>query len=322
MPSDGDPPTARDDARRVAVVDLGSNTTRLLIADVRDRAVTELDRRTEITGLGSGVDQSGRLSDDAVARVEEALAAYREAIDAAEVDRTVALATSAVRDASNGEDFRARLRKRFSFDVSAISGEEEARKTFLGATSRRAVDAGPVTVIDVGGGSTELVIGVAGAEPTFIVSTQAGSVRQTDRHLQEDPPGDDALAGLSREVAQIVADAVPVALRGSVRAGIAVAGTATSLAAIEQELDPYDPDRVEGYPLDVEKCERMLAMLATLPLEERREVTGLEPERAPTIVAGVAILVEAMRAFELESLVVSEADILHGAALEAAEDGD
>jgi exopolyphosphatase / guanosine-5'-triphosphate,3'-diphosphate pyrophosphatase len=307
-------------AHRVAVVDLGTNTTRLLIADVGDQAVAEVDRRTEVTGLGRGVDANGRLDDEAIERVVETLGGYREAIDAAEVESTFTVATSAVRDAANGDDFRATLYERFELDVHTITGEEEARLTFLGATSRRAPGADPVMVIDVGGGSTELVVGVAGEEPTFVVSTQAGSVRQTDRHLPDDPPSDEGLAALRGDVENILTEAVPPAVRGSVRTGIAVAGTATSLAAIDQELEPYDPDRVDGYELDVEACERMLAMLAARPLEERREIPGLEPKRAPTIVAGAAILVEAVLVFELDSLVVSEADILHGAALQAAEE--
>ena len=306
-------------ANRVAVVDLGTNTTRLLIADVLEQEVAELDRRTEITGLGRGVDANGQLDDEAIERVVEALGGYREAIDAAEVEKTFTVATSAVRDAANGEDFRATVHERFGLDVQMITGEEEARLTFLGATSRRAPGAVPVMVIDVGGGSTELVVGVAGEDPTFVVSTQAGAVRQTDRHLPDDPPSDEGLAALRADVESILTEAVPPALRGSVRTGIAVAGTATSLAAIDQELEPYDPDRVDGYELDLEACERMLAMLAAQPLEERREIPGLEPKRAPTIVAGAAILVEAVLVFELESLIVSEADILHGAALRAAE---
>ena len=308
-------PSATPSTNRVAVVDLGSNTTRLLIADVDDGKVSELDRRTEITALGRGVDSSGRLSDDAIERVMSAASTYREAIDAADVRRTVTIATSAVRDAANGEELRARLRDELDLEAETISGEEEARLTFIGATTRRAPAADPVMVIDIGGGSTELVIGVAGEEPSFVVSMQAGSVRQTDRHLEADPPTEDELAELRRDIEQILTAAVPLALRGSVGAGIAVAGTATSLAAIDQELEPYDPERVEGYRLDPASCERMLAMLAGLTLERRREVTGLEPARAPTIVAGAAILVEAMRTFELPSLTVSEADILHGAAL-------
>ncbi len=306
-------------AGRVAVVDLGTNTTRLLIADVRDREVAEVDRRSEVTGLGKGVDANGRLDDEAIERVVETLGGYREAIDAAEVENMLTVATSAVRDAANGDDFRANLHERFGLDAETITGEDEARLTFLGATSRHAPGPGPVMVIDVGGGSTEVVVGVPGEEPTFAVSTQAGAVRQTDRHLPDDPPSDEGLAALRRDVASILTEAVPPDLHGSVRTGIAVAGTATSLAAIEEELEPYDPHRVDGYELGLEACERMLAMLAAQPLEQRREVPGLEPKRAPTIVAGAAILVEAVRAFDLESLIVSEADILHGAALRAAE---
>ncbi len=307
-------------ARRVAVIDLGTNATRLLIADVRDQQVAEVDRRTEVTGLGRGVDANGRLDDEAIERVVEVLGSYREAIDAAGVESTFTVATSAVRDAANGDDFRATLHERFGLDAHTITGEEEARLSFLGATSRRARGADPVMVIDVGGGSTELVVGVPGEEPTFVVSTQAGAVRQTDRHLPDDPPSDEGLAALRGDVENILTEAVPPAVHRSVRTGIAVAGTATSLAAIDQELDPYDPHRVDGYELDLGACERMLAMLAALPLDERREVPGLEPKRAPTIVAGAAILVEAVLVFELESLVVSEADILHGAALRAAEE--
>jgi exopolyphosphatase/guanosine-5'-triphosphate,3'-diphosphate pyrophosphatase len=309
------PPSTHGDASRVAVVDLGTNTTRLLVAEIRDGAVTELDRRTEITALGRRLDASGRLDDDAIERVMSTAAGYREAIDAAEVEATVAVATSAARDAANADELHARLRDELGLEVRTISGEEEARLTFLGATSRRAPPTSPTVVIDIGGGSTELVVGVPGEEPTFVVSTQAGSVRQTDRHLDHDPPSTAELAELREDAQAILADAVPVAVRGLVAGGIAVAGTATSLAAIDQALDPYDPERVDGYELDAGACERMLAMFTALPLDERREVTGLEPGRAPTIVAGSAILIEAMRAFDLASVTVSEADLLHGAAL-------
>jgi exopolyphosphatase / guanosine-5'-triphosphate,3'-diphosphate pyrophosphatase len=317
MSSGASPTRASSRTTRVAVVDLGSNTTRMLVTDVCDGYVTELDRRTEITALGRGVDANGRLDDEAIKQVLDAVATYHAAIERADVERTVTVATSAVRDAANGDELCRELRERYGLEVRTISGDEEARLTFLGATARRTERPDPVVVIDVGGGSTELVVGVAGEQPTFIATTQAGSVRQTDRHLRSDPPTDEELRAVRADAADILAEAVPLALRGSVRAGIAVAGTATSLAAMDQELDPYDPERVEGYELRAGGCERMLAMLAALPLEERKAVTGLEPARAPTVVAGVVVLVEAMRAFDLESIVVSEADILHGAALEA-----
>jgi exopolyphosphatase/guanosine-5'-triphosphate,3'-diphosphate pyrophosphatase len=142
-----------------------------------------------------------------------------------------------------------------------------------------------------------------------------GSVRQSERHLAGDPPGDDELVRLAAEAGSIVEADVPGRVREAVGAGIAVAGTATSLAAIDQELDPYDPERVHGYRLPLEACNRILGTLASLPLAERRRVAGLHPDRAPTIVAGVAILIESMNAFGLPEIEVSEADILHGAAL-------
>jgi exopolyphosphatase/guanosine-5'-triphosphate,3'-diphosphate pyrophosphatase len=316
---------------RIAVVDLGTNSTRLLVAEVRDGEVRELARGTEITRLGEGVDASGRLADAAVERVHEAVAEFRREIDRLGAERTVAVATSAVRDADDGEEFLAGLADRFAFEARAISGEEEARLTFGGATSARRVAGGhaarvalgedPRTlVIDIGGGSTELVIGRPGSGPAFDVSTRAGSVRQTERHLPDDPPAPEAVAALAAEVRETFAQAVPAALRRGVGDGVAVAGTATSLAAVDQRLEPYDASRVDGYELSFAACERLLDRLARLPLPERRELPGLHPGRAPTIVAGAVILVEAMRAFGLESVRISEADLLHGAALEAAGD--
>lgn len=302
---------------RVAVVDLGTNSTRLLVADVADGGLAELDRRTSVTRLGEGVDATGRLADGAMERVFATLADYRRAIDDLVAERTVAVATSAVRDAANGEEFRRALHDRFGLDATTISGDEEARLTFLGATSARAAK-GETLVHDIGGGSTEYVIGVPGSRPDFHVSTQAGSVRQTERHLTKDPPPPDQVAATAAEVRTIIEGAVPARLREETTAGIAVAGTATSLAAIDQKLDPYDSDKVHGYELLLASAERMLAMLAALPLEERRVVPGLHPDRAPTIVAGAVILVQSMRAFGLDAMEVSEADILHGAALEAA----
>jgi exopolyphosphatase / guanosine-5'-triphosphate,3'-diphosphate pyrophosphatase len=302
---------------RIAVVDLGTNSTRLLVADVAGGRVEELDRRTNVTRLGQGVDASGRLADEAMERVFAAVAGYREAIDRLGTERTVAVATSAVRDADNGEEFRRALLERYGIDARTISGEREARLTFRGATSARA-RGGRTVVIDIGGGSTELVVGRAGDAPEFHVSTQAGAVRQTERHLPSDPVPDAELAPLREEVRGIVETGVPEEVRNSVDKGIAVAGTATSLAAIDQELDPYDPEKVDGYTLTLAAAERILSMLAALPVAERRDVPGLHPDRAPTIVAGAAILVEAIAAFGLTEVEVSEADILHGAALEAA----
>jgi exopolyphosphatase/guanosine-5'-triphosphate,3'-diphosphate pyrophosphatase len=299
----------------VGVVDIGTNSTRLLIADVEDGRVHEVQRRSEVTRLGEGVDATGRLGEEPMARVLATLEAYHEAIREQGCDATTGVLTSAVRDAENGDEFTELVRTRFDLDVRTIPGEEEARLTFLGATAGRADPPdGSLLVIDIGGGSTELVIG-RGGDVAFNVSTQAGVVRQTERHLRSDPPAPAELRGLGDEVREIVAGAVPTEVRAGVAAAVAVAGTATSCAAIAQELDPYDPNRVEGYVLEVGDLELLLARLAAMPLAERRTVVGLHPDRAPTIVAGVVILLEALRAFDLDRVEVSERDILWGAAL-------
>jgi exopolyphosphatase/guanosine-5'-triphosphate,3'-diphosphate pyrophosphatase len=301
---------------RVAVVDIGSNSTRLYIADVQDGRVTqELERRSTVTRLGAGVDADGRLRDDAMQRVYEALDDYKARIDHHGCERALAVLTSAVRDSANGEEFADTVRTRYELDPHVLSGDEEAQLTFRGATSERDPgDRAPTLVFDIGGGSTELVIG-EGAEVLFHVSTQAGVVRQTERHLHDDPPPADQQEALTRDVRGILADAVPVQQRRRVKRAIAVAGTATSLAAIALELDPYDPERVHGYVLDGDQCERILARLASMPLAERRQVAGLHPDRAPTIVAGVLIFREVLRIFGLHRVEISEHDILRGAAL-------
>ena len=306
---------------RVAVVDLGTNSTRLLVAAVEDGAVRELERRTNVTRLGEGVDASGRLADAAIGRVTDVLEGYRQAIDELGPGRAIGVATGAVRDADNGDELRAMLSERFGVHVRVISGEEEARLTFAGATAARPVDEAETMVVDIGGGSTEYVVGRPGSEPRFHTSTRLGSVRQTERRLGSDPPRAEELWALRDEAREIVEAAVPGELRSAAEAGIAVAGTATSLAAIDLELDPYDPERTHGHRLGLEVAEAILARLAAMALPERREVTGLHPDRAPTIVAGAAILIESMRTFGLDEIEISEADLLHGAALAAAGGG-
>ncbi len=299
-----------------AVVDIGTNSTRLLLAEVRDGRVGEvLERRTEITRLGAGVDADGRLSDEAMQRVYSVLDDYGKLIERHGADRAVAVLTSAVRDASNGQEFADAVRERWGLEPHVLSGDEEARLTFLGATSERdPSDQEPTLVIDIGGGSTEFVIGTGG-EMEFHVSNQAGVVRQTERHLHTDPPGAEEREALARDVRSILADGVPEKWRRAVGHAIAVAGTATSMASIAQELEPYDGEKVEGYVLSAADCREIRDRLASLTLSERRRVRGLHPDRAPTIVAGTIILLETLALFGLDEFEVSEHDILRGAAL-------
>jgi exopolyphosphatase/guanosine-5'-triphosphate,3'-diphosphate pyrophosphatase len=302
---------------RVAVVDIGTNSTRLLIADVEDgRVQRELQRESRVTRLGQGVDATGALADEAMDRVFAVLADYRSKIDELQAERTTAVLTSAVRDARNGAAFTEAVRERYGLEGRTIPGSEEAALTFLGATSERdpSQDNGEAVVIDIGGGSTELVVG-RGRDVSFFVSMQVGVVRQTERHLESDPPHHDELTELAEEVHEIIEEQVARDVRDRTRSAIAVAGTATSCAAIDLALDPYDPTRTHGHVMTVARLDELLARLAQMPNEERREVVGLHPDRAPTIVAGVVILIQVLRAFGLDEVEISEHDILRGAAL-------
>jgi exopolyphosphatase/guanosine-5'-triphosphate,3'-diphosphate pyrophosphatase len=303
---------------RVAVVDIGTNSTRLLVADVsgEDR-ITEVERRTKVTRLGDGLERTGRLGDAAMGRVLATVGEYRERIDALEPARAVAVLTSAVRDADNGPAFTERIRDEFGLDARTIAGDEEARLTFLGATSQRSPDEATSTVvIDIGGGSTEFVIGSRG-DVHFHVSTQAGVVRHTERHIAGDPPTSGELEALATDVRAIFDAELPSEARAGADAAIAVAGTATSLAAIDLDLECYTADKVQGHELSLTTCRRILARLSALPEDERRHVRGLHPDRAPTIVAGTIMLIEALRMFGLDRAEVSDQDILHGSALDA-----
>jgi exopolyphosphatase / guanosine-5'-triphosphate,3'-diphosphate pyrophosphatase len=288
---------------RVAAIDLGTNTTRLLVADVTDGTVDAIVRRSTITRLGEGVDARRRLLPLPITRVRNCLADYRRELESLGAERALLVATSAVRDAENGEAFLGEIEWSYGFTTRLLSGEQEADLTLRGVG---AVD-GETIVIDIGGGSTELI--AAGAR----VSTELGSVRLTERFLESDPPA----AGELEELAQAIRSVLEEHdLSG--RRGIGVAGTVTSLAALDLGLVEYDADRVHGHRLGQDAVRAQLERLAALPLAERREVPGLEPERAPVIVAGAAILLEIMRHLELPEVEVSERDLLDGAALEAA----
>jgi exopolyphosphatase / guanosine-5'-triphosphate,3'-diphosphate pyrophosphatase len=299
-----------------AVVDIGSNSVRLLIAErTPGGGIEELVRETNVTRLGQGVDTAGRLGDDAIGRTYAVLDRYALQIGEHECQHRIAVLTSAVRDSANGQAFADTVRDDYGLEPHVLAGAEEARLTYLGATSGRdPADAEPTLVLDIGGGSTEMIVG-AGPDVHFRVSTQAGVVRQTERHLHDDPPTREQMDALSADVGRILAAHVPADVRTAVRQGIAVAGTATSLAAIAQHLEPYDPARVHGYRISTGECERILGELSAMPLAQRREVPGLHPDRAPTIIAGVLIFQQVVQLFGLTEIEVSEHDILRGALL-------
>jgi exopolyphosphatase / guanosine-5'-triphosphate,3'-diphosphate pyrophosphatase len=304
------------DSHRVAVVDIGSNSTRLLIADVTGGRVSEVERQSRVTRLGRGVDLSGQLAAEAIEAACSAIADYVAICREADVENVESIATSAVRDATNGSAFVAELRERFALSARVLDGEEEARLTYLGATAEQPPRV-PTLVVDIGGGSTEIVVGTD-TEIGFHASLQAGVVRHSARHVASDPPTTLELEALAADVRALIESATGGQPDAQARAGIGVAGTPTSLAAIDIGLEPYDSKQVHGHTLTLASIQRLLSQLASAPLDKRVEIVGMHPDRAPTIVAGVVILVETMRAFGLESITVSEHDILYGSAITAA----
>jgi exopolyphosphatase/guanosine-5'-triphosphate,3'-diphosphate pyrophosphatase len=305
---------------RVAVVDIGTNSTRLLVAELDGSSLHELRRESIVTRLGEGVDATGRLGEEPQQRVFAALDEYAPAVN--EADLRTAVMTSAVRDAANGAQFADAVRERYGLQGTTLSGDEEARLTFLGATAARDPDdPTALLVIDIGGGSTELVVGAGGAVE-FHTSTQTGVVRHTERHIRSDPPTADEMDALARDARASIEEAVSAAVRERAGAAVAVAGTATSCASIDLELHPYDPAKVEGHVLSRERLQELRSRLAAMTLAERRQVTGLHPGRAPTIVAGVIILLEVLSAFGLDRVEVSERDILWGVALDSGDSAE
>jgi exopolyphosphatase/guanosine-5'-triphosphate,3'-diphosphate pyrophosphatase len=279
----------------VAAVDLGTNTTRLLVADVENGRVEELHRETRITRLGEGVDARGRLLPLPIARARNALTDYRRTAESLGAERTLLVATSAVRDAENGEAFLGEIEWSYGFATQLLSGDEEAELTKRGVGELGA----ETLLVDLGGGSTELVL------DGFHTSLPMGSVRFSERH------GDDAAASIEA-ARSLLPDLEP-------EDAVGVAATITSIAALDLGLTEYDRARVDGHVLTRDGARAQLERLTGLTLEERRRVPGLDPERAPVIVAGAAILVAILDAYGLESIRVSERDLLDGAALAAAE---
>ena len=310
--------TWHDGAVRVASADIGTNSTRLLVAEVTPAgSVTEVERLLEITRLGEGVDASGILGELPMTRVTDALARFSALAGRLGAERLLAVATSAVRDAANRDEFLARVAAS-GFEPRLLSGEQEAATTFAGVCSHApgeaVVSADGAIVIDVGGGSTELVLG----GPDGVVwsrSLQAGCVRMTERFLGEGIVSGDAFASCASAVDALL-EAVPDDVVAAAHRGIAVAGTATTIAAIAN--GGYDVHAVHGALLTRTQVRDLQARLGALPLEARRAVPGLELARAPVIVAGLAVLGRVLDRFGLAEAVVSERDILHGAALLAA----
>jgi exopolyphosphatase/guanosine-5'-triphosphate,3'-diphosphate pyrophosphatase len=301
---------------RVASIDIGTNSVLLLVAERRrDGGLVALLEKATITRLGEGVDKSRTLAPAAVDRTLACLATYADDFRALAVDRVECVGTSAMRDAAGGEDFVARANAILGVAPRVISGQEEASLTFIGALSGLPYR-GDITVFDIGGGSTELIVGAwdgRTAESVFSVSLDIGSVRLTERFLPSDPPTMEELDAVIAHV-DAALDALPTKAKGML---VGVAGTVTTLAAHAQGITPYDPERVHGSVLGRHALEDALRELSQCSLAERLRLTAIDAKRADVIVAGAIIASRVLDWAERDSLIVSDRGVRWGLALRA-----
>lgn len=295
----------------IGAVDCGTNSIKLLITD--DHGV-EVCRESRMVRLGQGVDATGRLADAALTRTFEAIDEFRALLDRHGVDRLRFCATSATRDASNGEEFADGVEQRLGVRPEVLSGDEEAALSYAGAVAHlQAAPAWPTLVIDIGGGSTELILGNADG-PVAAQSLNIGSVRMSERHLHSDPPTaaeiEACVADVDRHLDEL-GDAVAVA---SARTVVGVAGTITTIAAGVLDLPRYDRDLIDQSQITVTDTDDYVGRLAAMTVEERRGLAYMHPGRVDVIVGGALILERVLRRAGVASMIVSEADILDGIA--------
>jgi exopolyphosphatase / guanosine-5'-triphosphate,3'-diphosphate pyrophosphatase len=304
----------------IASLDLGTNSTRLLVARPTDGKLDILDRRNTITRLGQGVGASGRLAPEAIERTLDRLRGYREILDRHGVERVRVAATSASRDAANREEFFDAVEELIGTRPELLSGDEEGRLSFRGATGELDPATGPFLVVDIGGGSTELIVGTERVEG--VMSVDIGCVRLTEKFLLHDPPQPEELTAcisLSEAYLDDVVREIPAV--GEARTLVGLAGTITTVAAVEIGLETYDRDRIHHFHLTRGAAEDVFRTLATESRADRIHNPGLEEARADVIVAGCCVLVAVFRHFGFDEMIVSESDILDGLALSLLAEG-
>lgn len=295
---------------RVAAVDCGTNSVRLL---VRDLPGDELHREMRIVRLGEGVDRTGSLAPQAIERTRVALESYRETCDALKVDRIRMVATSATRDADNRADFVAMVQQALGVEPEVISGDEEAALSFRGATAGLDPADGPFLVMDIGGGSTELVLGTTSVEAAR--SVDVGCVRLTERHLTDDPPTQAQVEAATADVDAAIFSALEVVPAERARTAVGLAGSVTTVAALALGLERYDPERIHLSRIPRARVHEIATALLSMTRANRSRLPVMHPGRVDVIGGGALVLDRAMALLSLDEVVVSESDILDGIAM-------
>jgi exopolyphosphatase/guanosine-5'-triphosphate,3'-diphosphate pyrophosphatase len=296
---------------RVAAIDCGTNSIRLLIADVSGGRLTDVARRLELVRLGEGVDRTGRLAPEAIERTRLALLGYAAEIAELGIGRVRMVATSASRDASNAGDFRGMVRSVLGVEPEVISGDEEARLSFTGAVNGLTAT-GPYLMVDIGGGSTEFVTGTSSVDAA--ISMDIGCVRMTERHLRSDPPAAGEIAAAEKDIAAAVDTALAAVAGREARTFVGLAGSVTTVAALALGLPAYDASRIHHARIALADVRRVTGDLLAATVAERRKLPVMHPGRADVIGAGALILRIIMERSGMESVVASEHDILDGIA--------
>ena len=300
---------------RVAAIDCGTNSIRLLIADVNPESgnVLDIDRRMEIVRLGQGMDSTGEFAVDALERTFAACDSYASVIASHNVDRVRFVATSASRDARNRDVFIAGVTSRLGVEPDVISGDEEARLSFAGATNGLVGAAAPYLVVDIGGGSTEFVLGVT--TPQAARSVNIGCVRMTERHFRNDPPSQSEIDAAIADIDAAIGLAGETVSLGEAKTLVGLAGSVTTVAAIALDLTEYDPERIHGVRLSADTIDAVSDRLLGMSREQRSEIQVMHPGRVDVINAGVLVLRRILHLTGLPEVLVSEHDILDGIAL-------
>jgi exopolyphosphatase/guanosine-5'-triphosphate,3'-diphosphate pyrophosphatase len=302
---------------RVATVDIGTNTVLLLVAEAGPGGMLRaVEERAEITRLGEGVDRTRRLTPEAIARTCACLDRYAAVARDAGAQRVAVVGTSAMRDADGGQAVQERVRAAFGVDARVVSGEEEARLAFRGALNGlEPASTGPVAVFDIGGGSTEVILGSPGSPPriVFAESFDVGSVRLTERYIRHDPPEPAEIAAVSKTASDLFVR-VPPLMDDTVPVG--VAGTMTTLACVSLALVTYDGARVHGYAMRRSELARIAGKLSAMDLASRRAVAGMEPKRADVIVAGALVALALLDHWKAQEVRVSDRGVRWGLAEE------
>lgn len=295
-----------------ASIDIGTNSTLLLVAEYRDGRFHPIRNEVEITRLGQDVGKTGRLHPDAMERTFDTLKRYRTICDEVGANETIIGGTSAMRDAANGEEFINRVKNELDWDIRLLTGDDEAQLTFLATQQEFSDVSGDLLVVDIGGGSTEFIFGNTN-EFRFARSLDIGTVRFTESMIKNDPPGETELQSASKAIrVQLATELSDLQISAEETTLIGVAGTVTTLLAVEKEMATYIPEDIHKQPLTIDEIEDLLVLFCSMSLEERKQIPGLQPKRADVIIMGALIQLEIMRHFGFDELLVNDRGVRYG----------